>query len=154
MALRKSSPKAFTLIEVAAASVITFIMGLSIIMTITHTLYQKQFERERAVALNRATIKVEELKRALFPAVEAGTENIMLDVHNTPNNTADDIPATLTVELFDKDTNISIDDTKEAHEPIINLDREADDVVEVRVTVSWVTRGKTRKQTINTRLAP
>lgn len=145
----QSRVKAFTLVEVVIAAVIAFIMGLSIILTITQSYYHKQWERERAVALNRASIKVEELKRVLFPAVRATTENILLDVQNTPSDSSDDIPAQLIVELFhiggQPITHTGADSS---------MNREASDEVELRVSVRWEWRSKVRRQSINTRLTP
>lgn len=152
------SIKAFTLIEAVIASVIVLIMGVSVIATIMHSFHQKRFERERAVALNRATLKIEELKRELFPAVRSSTENINLDINNTPNNASDDINATLVVELF----HVESDGTKRAINTTSattdlgnnNIDRDVDDVVEIRVSVNWTSREKSRSQVINTKLAP
>lgn len=132
----------FTLLEAMVSAVLVVIMGITIIALMIQTFKTHQFERERVVALNRASLRVEELKRQLYPTLRGSQTSITLDVNNTPATTSDDINATLYVKLRDRDGNIL------ASGPT------GSDSVKVEVTVSWISQRKSRSQTIHTIMTP
>lgn len=137
MKMIKKYSKGFTLIEVIIASSIVLIAGLSILSLLIHTMYIRKTEKERSIAIIAAAKKMEDLKKVLFPYLKASSENITLDVKNTPTNTADDIPATLIVNLYDKNKN-----------SITNVPQYSNDFIIVEVRVNWTSRGKNYFQKI------
>lgn len=162
------SNRGYTVLETTIASVLTLIIGLTVILSMVQSLHQRRFERERAVALNRASEELELLKRQLFTDLKstprvwgsAVTEEIHLanpiainmDVLNTPDNQSDDLPGQLFVRLSHYETDQFIPNIYfTATSPDT---REIGDAVQVKVTVQWSSEGKTHSQTINSIMAP
>jgi hypothetical protein len=173
---RKPNMLGFTIVEAAVASLLAFVMGLTIILTIVQSMHHKQFESERAVALNRATHEMELLKRKLFTDLKSTPYNYGstvthwvhlnnpiilnpatgdgLDIHNTPADPNDDLPAELYVRLSTLNNDWFIPDTYFTGWYYGFKVREVGDAVQVKVTVKWTSMGKDHMQTVSTIIAP
>ncbi|GAB4316209.1 MAG: hypothetical protein Kow0059_08650 [Candidatus Sumerlaeia bacterium] len=138
---RRVDKRAFTLIEAMVTVVLIVILGVTIITVLIQTFRTHQLERERVVALNAASRRMEELKRQLFSTLSPSTSQLTLDVHNTPTNAADDISATMRVVLRDRSGNT-------ISAPVSN------NAVRLEVTVEWNSQSKLHAQTVHTILTP
>ena len=139
--VNRKSNYGVTLVEALVAIVLVALIGISVISILVHTYRVQKFERERVVALNAATQKMEILKRSIFPTMKASSESVLLDVNNTPDIATDDIRGTLTVKAR------SLDGTEITQPPDA-------DVIDLEVTVTWRSQSKNHFQTIRTIVAP
>lgn len=132
----------FTLLEAMISAVLVVIIGLTIITLMIQIFKTQQFERERVVALNRASQRVEELKRQLYPALRGSLTNITLDVQNTPDTATDDLTGQMVVKIRDRAG------------AIITGAPMGNDSIQVEVTVKWSSQGRFHTQSIYTIMSP
>jgi len=147
----KKRKRGFTLVEVLVASVIVFIIGMGAISAIILARYFAEYDKQRIAAFSYARWFLEDQTRHKpFPSVTT-IDDVVLDNFNTPAETADDLMATVNLQIFQ----VNPDGTRGA---VINPSPTTPERVEVVVTVSWNRTGrlssKRVSESISTYVAP